>query len=201
MYQGPEVWEGDLLHLEAHRETIISLGSLKAVTGDLILVDYPILKDLGGLSFVRGEFAALRCAQLTSLGNFSCALSNVSLMDLPALNSTGKLKTIGGYLYTDLCPNLTSLGNVTKAKRGITLKGCPNLADIGNLSQAPICRLEKEIKELPQDTPCELPLSVLKKKIAYYQSLTLQQTMNAFHLREVVETPLYRNILLKKLQY
>lgn len=200
MYQGPEVWEGDL-HLEAHSETIISLGCLKAVTGDLILVDYPILKDLGGLSFVRGEFAILQCAQLTSLGNLSCASANVSLMDLPTLNSTGKLKTIGGYLYTALCPNLTSLGNITKAKRGLTLKRCPNLADIGNLSQAPICRIEKEIKEIPQDTLYEISLSVLKKKITYYQSLTLQQTMNAFHMREVMETPLYRNILLKKLQY
>lgn len=199
MYHGPEVWEGDL-HLEAHSETLTSLGCLKAVTGDLILVGYPVLKDLGELSCVRREFAILQCAQVTSLGNLSCTLANVSLMDLPALNSTGNLKTIGGYLEIALCPNLTSLGNITKAKRGLTLKRCPNLADIGNLSQAPICRIEKEIKELLQDTLYETSLSVLKKKITYYRSLTLQQIMNAFHTREVMETPLYRNILLKKLQ-
>jgi hypothetical protein len=208
VYVGPNVWEGDL-DLRDYKDTLTFLGSLNEVGGYTYLHGCTNLVSLGSLTKVRDGLYLTGCTSLTSLGSLTkiggalgldrCT-SLVSLgplkerLDLggcTSLTSSGPLTKIGGSLYLRDCTSLTSLGSLIKVGGLLDLGGCTNLVHIGPLTEVGRwVHLESGI----------LFLQELQEKIRYYSSLPLHDALNALHIKEVNDVPLFKNILLQTLQ-
>jgi hypothetical protein len=171
VYRGPRVWKEDL-SLVPYKNTLTSLGSLQEVKGDLELDDCSKLGSLGKLVTVKGCMFLCGCTSLKALE---------------------PLKYVGPELGLSNCTSLTSLGSLQQVNGWVTIEGCQKLVSLGSLQTV-------KGRILVNKQGDSSSLSGVQRRIIYYSSLPAHEALNALHTDEVQEVPLYKNILLSKLQ-
>lgn len=171
VYKGPRVWKGNL-SLVSYRNTLTSLGSLQEVKGELELDDCSKLGSLGKLVTVKGCMFLCGCTGLKSLE---------------------PLRHVGPELGLSNCTNLTSLGTLQQVNGWVGIDGCQKLVSLGSLQT-----IKGRILVNKQGDSSSL--SGVQRRVIYYGSLLAHDALNALHIDEVLEVPLYKNILLQKLQ-
>jgi hypothetical protein len=138
VYEGPSVWDtGEALY--SSDPTLMSLGSLERVVGDVTLRNCTALSSLGSLRSVSGSLFISEGHPLKSLGFLESVGKDLhlsgcfSLKDLGVLTSVGTVSEdfhlSGGSLYLIGCPSLVSLGPVSPMY--IHAEGCGSLEDLG----------------------------------------------------------------------
>lgn len=209
VYHGPEKWSGEL-NLSVYAHEITSLGNLREVSGYLNVAGCTNLVSLGELTFVGGTINLNGCEKLANLGK----LHTVGVSNVNSASTTSR-----GSLDLEGCHNLKSLSNLTNVGWTINIYPCKNLIDIGKLhyvggmftlSSLSSTNLRGMVTLYPSSTPNLPPIiegispvdrvDDIRDRIAYYQSLPLQEALNALHTDEVQCTPLYHNILTNMLQ-
>jgi len=191
VYEGPEHWEKGL-DLRKYKDTLISLGNLKAVGGCLYLRGCTSLKTLGNLETAGGGLYLDGCSRLTTLGNLEKVGGCSNLRGCMSLKTLGNLETAGWSLDLRDCTNLTTLSKLKALVWSLDLRGCVNLTSLGVL---------KTLRDTVWfNVSTRVPLKEVQKKVKYYSSLQAHEALNIITSQEVQEVPLYRNILMKILQ-
>jgi len=120
-------------NLDLSTSSIISLGNIKKINGDLFLNYCQYLKSLGELEEVTGIFD-IDNSSLKSLGKLKylryCLSGTGS-----SLESFGELKYLEGNLYLEGNRAIESLGNLKQVEGNLFLSFCSNLKDLGKLEE------------------------------------------------------------------
>jgi len=139
-----------------------------------------------GVLYLRGYKETL-----TSLGNLETVGWSIDLEGCSSLTNLGNLETVGGWLDLEGCSSLTTLGNLKTVRWWLELRGCSNLTSLGNLEKVSTISLHENK---------EVSLKDVQDKTLHYSAMQVHEALNAIHIQEVQETPLYRNILTEILQ-
>jgi len=129
---------------------------------------------------------------IVSLGGLETVGGYLDLYKCTNLISSGKLRKVNKWLRLDYCSNLTTLGNLKTVGWSLFLSGCTGIISLGNLTNVG--------GSLHLNHNIETPLKEVQDKIKYYSNMVAHEALNAIHTQEVIETPLYKNILTETLQ-
>lgn len=216
VYHGPEVWEGDLI-LKAHKDILTSLGCLREVGGFLNLKGCSLLTSLGQLTKTQ-DIDMQNCTSLKTLTPLKDIYGFLDLEGCSSLETLGSLESIHGWTgWVDLtnCTSIVSLGNLRKITTGKeggsadkTIKKLlsnelhKRLIITSNIKWKHLDDYDEnnpEHKRPPEDLD-PVPLKEIIEYMQYYESLPLHEALNALLTLRVQEVPLFKNILLNKLQ-
>lgn len=120
-------------NLDLSTSSIVSLGELKKVEGDLFLNYCQYLKSLGELEEVNGIFD-IDNSSLKSLGKLKYVDYGLKANG-SSLESFGDLKTINGNVYLEANRVVESLGKINEVEGNLFLSYCSNLKDLGRLQK------------------------------------------------------------------
>jgi hypothetical protein len=181
VYVGPEKWSGEL-NLNVYAHEITSLGNLREVSGQLNVAGCNNLISLGELTFVGGSLNLNRCEKLSNLGKLhTVGVSNISTTSVPSNWS----------IDLDGCHSLISLSNLTKVVGALNVYSCKNLVDIGKMRFVGGRFTISSLNLSPIDeglSPTDR-VDIIRDRITYFQSLPIQEALNAIHSDEVRCTP------------
>jgi hypothetical protein len=156
VYTGPRKYTAHSIVVGSD-PSLISLGSIEEVVGDLSLHNCPNLVSLGNLRTVRGNLSIQGCPSLTSLGHLQEVLEGyVEIRKCPNLKTLGCLQKVEGAMFLEKMDGLTSLGSLRHVQGFFTVQAkileslgtlrtvdgdleinvCPNLRTLGELHRA-----------------------------------------------------------------